>query len=176
MNEFISDVKKIRERARQNMMNGAVTEGYKADRGQVVKVLNEVLATEIVCNLRYRRHYYAASGLNAESVKTEFLQHATEEAQHADWIATRIVQLNGEPNFNPEGLAARSHAQYAEGTDLPSMIKEDLIAERIAIETYSEIARWLGNDDPTSRKLIEDILKVEEEHADDMKSLLERMQ
>jgi bacterioferritin len=176
MNEFISDVKKIRERARQNMMNGAVTDGYKADREQVVKVLNEVLATEIVCNLRYRRHYYAASGLNAESVKGEFLQHATEEAQHADWIATRIVQLNGEPNFNPEGLAARSHAQYAEGTDLPSMIKEDLIAERIAIETYSEIARWLGNDDPTSRKLIEDILKVEEEHADDMKSLLERMQ
>jgi bacterioferritin len=176
MNEFVSDVKKIRDRARQNMMNGAVTEGYKADREQVLKVLNEVLATEIVCNLRYRRHYYAATGLNAESVKTEFLQHATEEAQHADWVATRIVQLNGEPNFNPEGLATRSHAEYAEGSDLPSMIKEDLIAERIAIQTYSEIARWLGTDDPTSRKLIEDILKVEEEHAEDMKSLLEKMQ
>ena len=176
MNEFISDVKKIRERARQNMMNGAVTEGYKADRNQVLKVLNEVLATEIVCNLRYRRHYYAATGLNAEAVKAEFLQHATEEAQHADWVAMRIVQLNGEPNFNPEGLATRSHAEYAEGSDLPSMIKEDLIAERIAIQTYSEIARWLGSDDPTSRKLIEDILKVEEEHAEDMKSLLEKMQ
>ncbi|HJU27644.1 MAG TPA: ferritin-like domain-containing protein [Candidatus Binataceae bacterium] len=176
MNEFISDVKKIRERARQNMMNGAVTEGYKADRGQVIKVLNEVLATEIVCNLRYRRHYYVATGLNAEAVKAEFLQHATEEAQHADWVATRIVQLNGEPNFNPEGLATRSHAEYAEGSDLASMIKEDLIAERIAIQTYSEIARWLGSDDPTSRKLIEDILKVEEEHAEDMKSLLEKMQ
>jgi bacterioferritin len=176
MNEFVSDVKKIRERARQNMMNGAVTEGYKANREQVLKVLNEVLATEIVCNLRYRRHYYAATGLNAEAVKAEFLQHATEEAQHADWVATRIVQLNGEPNFNPEGLATRSHAEYAEGSDLPSMIKEDLIAERIAIQTYSEIARWLGTDDPTSRKLIEDILKVEEEHADDMKSLLEKMQ
>lgn len=176
MNEFISDVKKIRERARQNMMNGAVTEGYKADREQVIKVLNEVLATEIVCNLRYRRHYYVATGLNAEAVKAEFLQHATEEAQHADWVATRIVQLNGEPNFNPEGLATRSHAEYAEGSDLASMIKEDLIAERIAIQTYSEIARWLGSDDPTSRKLIEDILKVEEEHAEDMKSLLEKMQ
>jgi bacterioferritin len=134
-----------------------------------------VLATEIVCNLRYRRHYYAATGLNAEAVKAEFLQHATEEAQHADWVATRIVQLNGEPNFNPEGLATRSHAEYAEGSDLPSMIKEDLIAERIAIQTYSEIARWLGTDDPTSRKLIEDILKVEEEHAEDMKTLLEKM-
>jgi bacterioferritin len=176
MNEFISDVKQIRERARQNMMNGAVTEGYKADRGQVIKVLNEVLATEIVCNLRYRRHYYVATGLNAEAVKAEFLQHATEEAQHADWVATRIVQLNGEPNFNPEGLATRSHAEYAEGSDLASMIKEDLIAERIAIQTYSEIARWLGSDDPTSRKLMEDILKVEEEHAEDMKSLLEKMQ
>jgi bacterioferritin len=176
MNEFVSDVKKIRERARQNMMNGAVTEGYKADREQVIKVLNEVLATEIVCNLRYRRHYYVATGLNAEAVKAEFLQHATEEAQHADWVATRIVQLNGEPNFNPEGLATRSHAEYAEGSDLASMIKEDLIAERIAIQTYSEIVRWLATDDPTSRKVIEDILKVEEEHAEDMKSLLERMQ
>lgn len=176
MNEFVSDVKKIRERARQNMMNGAVTEGYKADREQVIKVLNEVLATEIVCNLRYRRHYYVATGLNAEAVKAEFLQHATEEAQHADWVATRIVQLNGEPNFNPEGLATRSHAEYAEGTDLASMIKEDLIAERIAIQTYSEIVRWLAADDPTSRKVIEDILKVEEEHAEDMKSLLEKMQ
>lgn len=176
MNEFVSDVKKIRERARQNMMEGAVTEGYKANREQVIKVLNEVLATEIVCNLRYRRHYYVATGLHAESVKPEFLQHATEEAQHADWVATRIVQLNGEPNFNPEGLTSRSHAEYAEGTDLASMIKEDLVAERIAIQTYSEVARWLGTDDPTSRKLIEDILKVEEEHAEDMKSLLERMQ
>ncbi|HJU29483.1 MAG TPA: ferritin-like domain-containing protein [Candidatus Binataceae bacterium] len=176
MNEFVSDVKKIRERARQNMMNGAVTEAYKANREHVIKVLNDVLATEIVCNLRYRRHYYVATGMHAESVKDEFLQHATDEAQHADWVAMRIVQLNGEPNFNPEGLATRSHAEYVEGTDLASMVKEDLIAERIAIQTYLEVARWLGTDDPTSRKLIEDILKVEEEHAEDMKSLLERMQ
>jgi bacterioferritin len=175
MSEFVADVKKIRERARQNMEQGAVTVGYKADRAQVVKVLNEVLATELVCVLRYKRHYYVAAGINSDGPKAEFLQHANEEQEHADWIATRIIQLNGEPNFNPEGLATRSHSQYAEGSDLVSMIKEDLVAERIAIESYSEIVRWLGTDDPTSRKLIEDILKMEEEHADDLKSLLEKM-
>src|ERR1700749_2627295 len=143
MNEFVSDLKKIKQRARAHMEQGAVTENYKAQLPQVHKVLNEVLATELVCTLRYRRHYYTVSGLNSESVKAEFLQHANEEQQHADWVATRIVQLNGQPNFNPEGLSSRSHSEYAEGTDLTSMLKEDLFAERIAIESYAEIARWL---------------------------------
>jgi bacterioferritin len=175
MGKFLTDVKKIRERARQNMEAGAVTEGYKANRKQVIKVLNDVLATELVCVLRYKRHYFMAEGINAESVKAEFLQHAGDEQQHADWIAERITQLNGEPNFNPEGLAERSHSEYAEGSSLVEMIKEDLIAERIAVESYSEIARWLGDDDSTTRKLIEDILKMEEEHANDMKDLLARV-
>jgi bacterioferritin len=175
MGQFTADIKKLRERARRHMEQGAVTEGYKADRQQVIKVLNEVLATEIVCVLRYKRHYFMASGINSESVKDEFLQHANEEQQHADWVAQRIVQLNGEPNLNPEGLASRSHSEYVEGSDLASMIKEDLVAERIAIESYSEIVRWLGNDDPTTRKLIEDILKTEEEHAEDLSSLLKRL-
>jgi bacterioferritin len=175
MGQFVSDVKKIRERARKNMESGAVTEGYKANRKQVVKVLNDVLATEIVCVLRYKRHYFMAEGINAEAVKAEFLQHANEEQQHADWVAERITQLNGEPNFNPQGLTDRSHAEYVEGSDLAEMIREDLIAERIAIESYSEIIRWLRNDDPTTRKLIEEILKMEEEHADDLKNLLAKV-
>lgn len=175
MSEFVTDVKRLRERARQNMLKGAVTENYKANRDQVIRVLNDVLATEIVCTLRYMRHYYTASGINSESVKEEFLQHAKDEQQHSDWVATRIVQLNGEPNFNPDGLATRSHSEYVEGNDLTSMIREDLVAERIAIESYSEIVRWLADNDSTSRKLIEDILKTEEDHAEDMKSLLERM-
>lgn len=152
-----------------------MTENYKADRAAVLKVLNDVLATELVCVLRYKRHYYTATGINADGAKAEFIQHANEEQQHADWVATRITQLNGTPNFNPEGLASRSHSEYAEGADLTAMIKEDLFAERIAIESYSEIIRWLGNDDPTTRKMIEDILKMEEEHAEDLKSLLEKM-
>jgi bacterioferritin len=175
MNEFVTDLTKIRERARRHMEHGAVTENYKGDLKAVIRVLNEVLATELVCVLRYRRHYYTASGINAESIKSEFLQHAQEEEQHVDWVANRIVQLNGSPNLNPEGLAARSHSEYQEGGDLLSMIREDLIAERIAIESYSEIVRWLGNDDVTTRKLMEEILKTEEKHADDMKTLLERM-
>ncbi len=175
MGEFISDIQKIRERARKHMEAGAVTESYRANPEQVVKVLNEVLATELVCVLRYKRHYFMASGIHAESVKEEFLQHANEEQQHADWVAQRITQLNGAPNFNPEGLAARSHSEYVEGTDLTSMIREDLVAERIAIESYSEIIRWLGNDDPTTRKLMEEILKAEEEHADDLKNLLAKL-
>jgi bacterioferritin len=175
MNEFVADVKLLRERARQNMLKGAVTENYKANRDQVLRVLNDVLATEIVCTLRYMRHYYMASGINSESVKAEFLQHAKDEQQHTDWVANRIVQLNGQPNFNPDGLATRSHSEYVEGNDLTSMIREDLVAERIAIESYAEIVRWLADNDPTSRKLIEDILKTEEDHAEDMKSLLERM-
>ena len=175
MSEFVADLAKIKQRARAHMEQGAVTGNYKADVKAVIKVLNEVRATELVCVLRYRRHYYMATGINSEGVRAEFLQHANEEQEHANWIATRITQLNGAPNFNPEGLLTRSHSEYAEGSDLVSMMKEDLFAERIAIESYSEIVRWLGNDDPTTRKMIEDILKVEEEHAEDLKSLLEKM-
>jgi bacterioferritin len=175
MSEFVSDLAAIRDRARRSIEDGAVTGAYRGDREQVIKVLNEALATELVCILRYKRHYHMAKGIHSESVKPEFLQHAGEEQQHADWIAERITQLGGEPDFSPEGLADRSHAEYAPGTDLKSMIAEDLIAERIAIETYTEIVRWIGDDDPTTRKLIVDILKVEEEHADDMANLLARM-
>ncbi|HVA83747.1 MAG TPA: ferritin-like domain-containing protein [Candidatus Binataceae bacterium] len=172
MKDFSSDIKKIREQARKHMEAGAVTEGYKANREQVLAVLNEVLATEIVCVLRYKRHYFMARGINAESIKAEFLQHANEEQQHADWVAERITQLNGEPNFNPQGMASRSHSEYQEGSSLVEMIKEDLVAERIAIQSYSEIVRWLGEDDPTTRRLIEEILKMEEEHADDLANML----
>jgi len=172
MDQFVSDLKKIRAHARMHMEAGAVTETYKADRNQVLAVLNDVLATEMVCVLRYKRHFFMARGINAESIKAEFLQHANEEQQHADWVAERIVQLNGEPNFDPEGLAARSHSEYQEGSSLIEMIKEDLVAERIAIESYAEIARWLGDDDSTTRRLIEGILKMEEEHADDLANML----
>ena len=176
MGEFVSDIKRLRERARKHIDKGAVTDGYKADRKRVIDVLNEVLATEIVCVLRYKRHYFMARGVHAESVKQEFSQHAAEEQQHADWVAERIIQLGGEPDFNPEGLVQRSHSEYAEGEDLQSMIREDLVAERIAIESYSEIVRWLANDDPTTRRIVEDILKMEEEHAEDMANLLDRME
>src|SRR5208283_5746631 len=148
MDKFLYDVKKLRDIAGKNMEKGAVTDSYKADVKQVLKVLNEALATEIVCVLRYKRHYYMAQGINSDSVKAEFLQHATEEQQHADWIAERITQLGGEPDFNPKGLADRSHAEYVEGKTLVDMIKEDLVAERIAIQTYQEIIRWLGDGDP----------------------------
>ena len=172
MENFVADVQKIRDRARKHITDGAVTEAYRADREQVIKVLNEALATELVCVLRYKRHYFMASGVNADSVKEEFLEHANEEQAHADSICNRIVQLNGEPNLNPEGLTTRSHSEYAEGTDLVSMIREDLVAERIAIETYAEIVRWLGDGDPTTRRLMEQILEKEEEHAEDLASLL----
>src|ERR1700730_2912984 len=172
MEHFVSDLKKIRAQARMHMEAGAVTDGYKADPKQGLAVLNEVLAAEMVCVLRYKRHFFMARGINAESVKAEFLKNANEEQQHADWVAERIVQLNGEPNFNPEGLAARSHSEYQEGSNLIEMIKEDLVAERIAVESYSEIARWLGEDDSTTRRLIEAILKIEEEHADELANLL----
>ena len=172
---FLTDIKTLRERARQHIENGAVTEGYRADRETVIKLLNEALATEIVCVLRYRRHYFMASGINAESVAAEFLQHANEEQGHADQIAQRIVQLQGEPNFNPEGLLTRSHAEYVEGTSLTDMIKEDLVAERIAIDSYREMINYLGSDDPTSRRMMEDILAVEEEHADDLVNMLQKM-
>ena len=172
MNEFLSDVKELRRRARQHLERGPVTEGYKADPKKVIAVLNEALASEIVCVLRYKRHYYMASGINAEPVAREFLQHAQEEQIHADRIAQRITQLQGEPNFNPEGLATRSHSEYVEGGSLLEMIGEDLVAERIAVEIYTEIIRWLGNDDPTTRNLIADILATEEEHANDLSNLL----
>ncbi len=172
---FLTDIKTLRERARQHIENGAVTSGYSADRETVIKLLNEALATEIVCVLRYRRHYFMASGINAESVASEFLQHANEEQGHADSIAHRIVQLQGEPDFNPEGLLTRSHAEYVEGTTLVDMIKEDLVAERIAIDSYREMITYFGNQDPTSRRLMEEILAVEEEHADDLVNMLQKM-
>ena len=170
---FLTDIKTLRERARQHIQNGAITEGYSADRETVVKLLNEALATEIVCVLRYKRHHYMASGIHAESVAAEFLEHANEEQGHADSIAQRIVQLKGAPNFNPEGLLSRSHAEYVEGETLIDMIKEDLVAERIAIDSYREMINYFGTDDPTSRRLMEEILAVEEEHADDLVNLLE---
>jgi bacterioferritin len=172
---FLTDIKTLRERARQHIENGAVTQGYSADRETVIKLLNVALATEIVCVLRYRRHYFMAAGINAESVAAEFLQHSNEEQGHADQISQRIVQLQGEPNFNPEGLLTRSHAEYVEGTSLTDMIKEDLVAERIAIDSYREMINYLGSDDPTTRRMMEDILAVEEEHADDLVNMLQKM-
>lgn len=169
---FLTDIKTLRKRARQHIEKGAVTEGYRADRETVVKLLNEALATEIVCVLRYKRHYFMAAGIHAESVAAEFLEHANDEQGHADQIAARIVQLGGAPNFNPEGLLTRSHAEYVEGENLIDMIKEDLVAERIAIDSYRDMVNYLGNDDPTSRRLMESILAVEEEHADDLVNLL----
>ncbi len=172
---FLSDIQEIRRRARQHMDKGAVTDGYKADLETSLRVLNEALATEIVCVLRYKRHQYMARGLNAAAVADEFAEHAAEEQSHADQLAERITQLGGEPNFNPEGLTTRSHSEYVEGKTLADMIKEDLVAERIAIESYSEIIRYFGNNDPTSRRLMEEILAKEEEHAEDMLSLIERV-
>jgi bacterioferritin len=169
---IIKDVKTIRERARQHIEEGALTADYKADRDTVVKLLNEALATEIVCVLRYRRHYFMAEGMNADSVKAEFLTHAGEEQAHADALAERIVQLGGEPNLSPEGLSTRSHSEYVEGENLKDMIKEDLIAERIAIESYRDMIAFVGSDDPTTRRMLEKILMKEEEHAEDLVSLL----
>lgn len=170
---FLTDIKTLRERARQHIERGAVTEGYSADRETVIKILNEALATEIVCVLRYKRHYFMANGIHAEGVAAEFLQHANEEQGHADQIGQRIVQLGGAPNLNPDGLLSRSHAEYVEGDTLLDMIKEDLVAERIAIDSYREIIQYLGNDDPTTRRMMEGILAMEEEHADDLVSLLD---
>jgi bacterioferritin len=170
--EFVSDVKTLRDRARKHIENGAVTEGYKADRETVVRILNEALATEIVCVLRYKRHYFMAQGIHAQAVAAEFLQHANEEQGHADQLSARIVQLGGAPNWNPEGLLTRSHSEYVEGGSLVDMLKEDLVAERVAIDSYAEMARYVGDDDPTTRRLLESILAVEEEHADDLATLL----
>ncbi|MCC2643094.1 MAG: Bacterioferritin [Nitrospira sp.] len=168
----MKDVQGIRERARRNIEEGALTEDYKCDPKMVVKLLNEALATEIVCVLRYKRHYFMAQGMNAESVKSEFLTHAAEEQAHADELAERIVQLGGEPDLSPDGLSARSHSEYVAGDSLQNMIKEDLVAERIAIESYRDMIAFVGKEDPTTRRILERILMKEEEHAEDMVSLL----
>ena len=171
----LSDIKSLRERARRQIEQGAVTPGYAANRENVIKALNEALATELVCVLRYRRHYFMASGIHAGSVAAEFLEHAVAEMGHADRLAARIVQLRGAPNFSPEGLAARSHAEYVEGDTLKSMIRENLVAERIAVESYREMIAHFGDEDPTTCRMLEEILASEEEHADDLASLLEGM-
>jgi bacterioferritin len=170
---FLTDVKELRRRARTHIEQGAITEGYRADRETVVKILNEALATEIVCVLRYKRHFFMAQGIHAEAVADEFQQHAMDEQGHADQIADRIVQLGGEPNLNPEGLLTRSHSEYVEGRSLTDMIREDLVAERVAIDSYGDMIRYLQDKDPTTRRLLEGILAVEEEHANDMASLLQ---
>ena len=170
---FVMDLQKIREDARKHMSDGAVTQSYGADREVVLKLLNDSLATEIVCVLRYKRHHFMAKGINSEAVAAEFAQHAAEEQGHADRFAERIVQLGGEPDFAPDSLKSRSHSEYQEGKNLTEMIRENLIAERIAIDTYREIVRYLGDSDVTTRRIFEEVLAVEEEHADDMADLLE---
>lgn len=171
----MTDVQTLRQRARQHIEEGAVTAGYNADRNMVVKLLNDSLATEIVCVLRYRRHYFMARGIHSQAIADEFLEHSNEELVHADQIAERIVQLGGEPNFSPDGLVSRSHAEYVEGVSLPDMIKEDLVAERIAIDSYRDFITYLGNQDSTTKRMLESILAVEEEHADDLADLLQGM-
>jgi len=169
---FLTDVKTIRDRARQEIESGAVTQDYSLDKAQVIKVLNEALATEVVCVLRYRFHYYMATGIHKEGAAAEFLEHSNEEQQHADRIAERIKQLGGKPELNPAVIAQTSHSEYVEGTSLEDMLREDLVAERIAIQTYREIINFFGEKDPTSRRMMEEILAVEEEHADDIADLL----
>lgn len=175
MGGFVSDIAMIRARARLHIDRGPVTDAYGADRPRVIAVLNEILATEIVCVLRYKRHYFTATGINAGPIAQEFLEHAAEEQQHADMAAQRICQLGGEPDFSPESLAARSHTEYDASNSLLEMVKEDLVAERIAVASYQEIVRWLGNDDPTTRRMIETILAQEETHAEDLLNILQEM-
>ncbi|AUF94692.1 ferritin-like domain-containing protein [Pseudomonas shirazensis] len=171
-NVELTDKHTLRERARQHVEDGAVTEGYSADREKIIQLLNESLATELVCVLRYKRHYFMASGIKAAAAADEFLEHATQEAEHADKLAERIVQLGGEPDFNPDNLSKNSHAQYVAGNSLKEMVLEDLVAERIAVDSYREIIQYIGESDPTTRRIFEDILAQEEEHADDMADLL----
>jgi len=175
MNEFKSDIEAIRKRAREKMSDGSITSAYKGDVKRVIAVLNEVLATEMVCTLRYKNHFYMARGINSDAVKQEFLEHANDEQLHADQVAARITELGGDPDLNPATFTTRSHAEYKEANTLEDMIKEDLVAERIAIETYNEIARWLGTNDITSRRVIENILAKEEEHANDLSDLLAKV-
>ena len=172
---FLTDVNELRRRARAHIEKGAVTEGYRGDVSTVIELLNQALATELVCVLRYKRHYFMASGIHAQAVAAEFLEHANEEQGHADQLAERITQLGGAPDFSPQGLATRSHSEYVEGTTLIDMLQEDLVAERVAIESYSEMVRYIGDNDPTTRRMLEGILAVEEEHAEDLKTLLETL-
>mgnify|MGYP003582343466 CR=1 FL=1 len=169
------DVAAIRKAAKNldNLSKGAVTSGYQGNREEIIAMLNDALATEMVCVLRYKRHYYTASGLVNAPIKAEFLEHAQAEQGHADRIAERIVQLNGDPDFNPVTLTQRSHAEYDESSDIKKMIQANLIAERIAIESYRQMIERIGNTDPTTRQLLTEIMAVEEEHADDMRDLLE---
>jgi bacterioferritin len=169
----LSDIQTLRRHARETIGDGAVTTGYAANREAVIRLLNEALATELVCVLRYKRHYFMGKGIHADPVKAEFLAHATEEMGHADLLAKRIVELGGEPNFSPDGMSARSHAEYVEGDTLKAMITEDLIAERIAIESYREMIAYLADNDPTTQRMLKEILASEEEHADDLASLLD---
>ena len=169
----LTDIATLRSRARQNVENGAVTEGYDADRQEIIRLLNESLATELVCVLRYKRHYFMANGLKASVAADEFLEHANQELEHADKLAERIVQLGGEPEFNPDLLSKNSHAQYVAGKTLKEMVYEDLVAERIAVDSYREIIQYIGDKDPTTRRIFEDILAQEEEHADDMADILQ---
>ena len=171
-NVEFTDIATLRQRARQHVEEGAVTEGYSADREEILKLLNEALAPELICVLRYKRHYFMAQGVKASVAASEFLEHANQEATHADNLAERIVQLGGEPNFNPRGLEERSHAEYVEGNTLKEMVTVDLVAERIAIDSYREIIQYIGDKDPTTRRILEDILAQEEEHADDMADIL----
>ena len=172
---FLTDIEELRRRASQDMHHGAVTSAYALALDQAIDVLNRVLASEIVCVLRYKRHFYMATGLNAEPVAQEFLQHANDEQLHADQIALRITQLGGEPNFDPEGLLTRSVAQYKPGNSLIDMIKEDLLAERVVVMWYGEIIRWFGDKDITTRRLMEELLAKEEEHANDLADLLQEL-
>lgn len=171
----LSDKQSLRERARRHIDEGAVTEDYSADKETVLRLLNEALATELVCSLRYRRHYFSAKGISSTGIAQEFLEHAQEEAAHADRFAERISQLGGAPDFSPVGLAERSHAEYVAGDTLIEMIREDLVAERIAVESYREIVQYLGDADPTTRRLFEEVLAVEEQHADELSRLIERV-
>ncbi len=172
---FTADLEAIRKRAREHMMDGPVTDEYRADRDQVIKVLNDVVATEVVCVLRYKRHQFTAVGLLAPPIAQEFAKHAAEEQGHMDMAAERIVQLGGEPNLDPRGVAERSHTDYVPGTTLVEMIQEDLVAERIVIQSYQEMVRWIGDTDPTTRRVLESILENEEEHADDLRDLLQEI-
>jgi bacterioferritin len=171
--DFVGDITRLREQSRQEIERGPVTDAYGADLSRVIALLQQALATEIVCTLRYRQHHHAAKGMSAEPVAAEFLQHAAEELDHAERIATRISQLGGEPDYNPATLDGRSHSEYRTASSLRQMVVENLVAERIAIASYSEMIAWLGTGDPTTRRMLEDILAVEEEHADDLANMLD---
>ena len=172
---ILTNVHDLRRRAREHIENGAVTDGYRADRATILDLLNGALASEIVCVLRYKRHYFMAHGPSSKGIREEFLAHANEEQGHADQIAERITQLGGAPNLNPEGMLARSHSEYVPGDTILDMLKEDLVAERIAVQSYSELIRYVGDKDPTTRRLLEEILAKEEEHAEDLVSLMAQM-